>query len=257
MRWSRHRSGFPALTADTDVLDTDLLRPLIDEHLAAGRPAGWFEPAYGRAVAQRRRLPWQEGAPHPWVQSWLADPVHRPPGRRALLLGCGDGEDTTPLLAAGLEVTALDIAPTALAWARARAHARGEDGAVRWVEADLLDVPSELAGAFDLVVEVHTVPWLPGVVRDAAMAAVGGLLAVGGVALVITAVTPGEEHRAAAAGPPWSQAPSELAAYRAGGLVRLALEHPPALDGAALEVRMTWQRAAGAPVVTPGALPIH
>jgi hypothetical protein len=44
-------------------------------------------------------------------------------------------------------------------------------------------------------------------------------------------------------GPPWPQAPSELAAYRAAGLVRLALDHPPP-DPTVRELpaRVTFQR---------------
>ena len=86
-------------------------RALAEQHLSAGRPYGWFEPAYVAAVAGGQRLPWQESAAHPWLAAWLERPVHVPPGPRALVVGCGVGEDVTPLLARGYQVTALDIAP--------------------------------------------------------------------------------------------------------------------------------------------------
>lgn len=235
-------SRFPALAESAPVLDPARLEVLIEEHLAAGRPTGWFEPAYAAAVADGARLPWQETGAHPWVASWLGAPVLRPPGRRALVVGCGTGAEVRLLVERGFEVVGIDVAPTALAWAREglRGLTRSRRRAITLLEADLLTVDPVQLGRFDLVVEVHTVPWLPGVVQDAAMAAIGPLVAPGGVAVTITELrTEGEQERP---GPPWPQAPSALAAYRAGGLVRLALEHPPAAGGTSTEARITWQR---------------
>jgi SAM-dependent methyltransferase len=60
------------------------------------------------------------------------------PGR-ALDAGCGHGSDTLWLAARGWQVTAVDFAATALAYARSTAEAIGPDVAERvdWVEADL------------------------------------------------------------------------------------------------------------------------
>ena len=60
------------------------------------------------------------------------------PGR-ALDAGCGHGSDTLWLAARGWQVTAVDFAATALAFARSTAEAMGPDVAerVEWVEADL------------------------------------------------------------------------------------------------------------------------
>src|SRR6185369_11240799 len=60
------------------------------------------------------------------------------PGR-ALDAGCGHGSETLWLAARGWQVTAVDFAATALAYARSRAEAMGPDVAGRseWVEADL------------------------------------------------------------------------------------------------------------------------
>ncbi|MFI5101404.1 MAG: class I SAM-dependent methyltransferase [Actinomycetes bacterium] len=60
------------------------------------------------------------------------------PGR-ALDAGCGHGSDTLWLAARGWQVTAVDFAATALAYARATAETMGPDIADRigWIEADL------------------------------------------------------------------------------------------------------------------------
>jgi SAM-dependent methyltransferase len=222
---------------------------LVDEHLAAGRPTGWFEPLYAAARGELAAVPWAAGAPHPYLVDWLADPVASPPGRRAVVVGCGLGDDAALLADRGFEVTAFDVSSTAVAWAARRHRRRGID----WRTADLLSLPDDLVGRFDLVVEVRTVQSLPGVVRDAAMHAVGTLAAPGGVVLAVTLVASDLEVARRHVGPPWAQAPSELAAYRASGLVRLALEHPDAGDDGTMEVRLTLQRPTG---TTPASLPI-
>jgi SAM-dependent methyltransferase len=213
------------------------VRDLVEEHLGAGRPTGWFDPVYAAAGGDAAAVPWGGESAHPYVVDWLADPVVRPPGRRAVVVGCGLGGDAAALQAAGYDVTAFDVAPTAVAWARRRLPA-----GVRVLEADLLDLPDDLTGRFDLVVEVRTVQSLPGVVRDAAMHAVASLAGPSGVVLAVTLLATSAEAAARADGPPWPQAPSELAAYLAGGLRRVALEHPDLAGDPALDVRCTFVR---------------
>ena len=74
------------------------------------------------------------------------------PGR-ALDAGCGHGSDTLWLAARGWQVTAVDFAATALAYARSTAEAMGPDVAERidWVEADLATWTPR-RDAYDLVV---------------------------------------------------------------------------------------------------------
>ncbi|GGI08887.1 class I SAM-dependent methyltransferase [Egicoccus halophilus] len=224
---------------------------LVAEHLEAGRPTGWFEPLYAGADRDPDAVPWAQQTPHPYVVDWLDDPVVTPPGRRAVVVGCGLGDDAAELARRDFDVVAFDVAPSAVAWAQRRFRRSPVD----WRVVDLLELPDELVGAFGLVVEVRTVQSLPGVVRDAAMHAVGRLAAPGGVVLAVSLVASSNEVSRTWQGPPWAQAPSELAAYRAAGLERLALEHPDPDEHGAMEVRLTLQRPAGS--VPPGAgLPI-
>jgi SAM-dependent methyltransferase len=66
---------------------------------------------------------------------------------RVIELGCGLGNDARFLAAQGFDVTAVDIAPTAIA--RAEEMARKEGLNVRWLVADVLRMPD--LGTFDLV----------------------------------------------------------------------------------------------------------
>ena len=211
---------------------------LVEHHLAVGEPSGWFEPLYAGAGHRTGRLPWHVDGPHPYVVDWLDEPVAASPGGRAVVVGCGLGDDAAHLAERGMRVSAFDVAPSAVRRARRR-HRRSEVG---WHVADLLALDEDWRGAFDLVVEVHTVPWLPGVVRDAAMQAIGSLVAPGGVVLAVTLLAAEQTAVDAAAGPPWPQAPAELAAYRAAGLERVALEHADPDEQGLLEARLTWRR---------------
>lgn len=213
------------------------VRRLVEEHLGAGRPTGWFEPVYAGARGRSAAVPWGGEDAHPYVTDWLDEPVQPPPGRRAVVVGCGLGADAQAVHDHGYEVTAFDVAPTAVEWARRRLP-----DAVDLRVADLLDLPDDLVGAFDLVVEVRTVQSLPGVVRDAAMHAVASLAAEGGVVVAVTLLATSAEAAATWQGPPWAQAPSELAAYVAGGLRRVALEHPDPAGEPAIDVRVTLVR---------------
>lgn len=199
---------------------------------------------------------------------WLDEPVVAPPGPRAVVVGCGLGDDAAELARRGFEVVAFDVSEAAIDWARERVGADGID----WHTADLLALPDEWHQAFDLVVEVRTVQSLPGVVRDAAMQAIGSLVAPGGVAVAVTLVATDADTARNWSGPPWAQAPSELAAYRAAGLDRVALEHPDPQGQPAMEVRLTLTRPAsgqaaandllgglqqgGGDLGTPGGLPL-
>ncbi len=69
---------------------------------------------------------------------------------RALDIGCGTGDNAIALANAGFDVTAVDIAPTAIA--RARAKAEAADITVDWRCADLLG-DHGLSGPFDLLAD--------------------------------------------------------------------------------------------------------
>jgi SAM-dependent methyltransferase len=66
---------------------------------------------------------------------------------RVIELGCGSGTNAVYLARLGFEVTAIDVAPTALGIAEAKASEAGVR--VRWLLADVLNLPE--LGTFDLI----------------------------------------------------------------------------------------------------------
>lgn len=59
-----------------------------------------------------KSIPWDRGAVSPALLGWIEDGA-LPPGR-VLIPGCGRGHEAVELARRGFQVTALDIAPTAL-----------------------------------------------------------------------------------------------------------------------------------------------
>ena len=191
---------------------------------------GWFEPLYRAAEAGEATVPWDDHAASPLLVSWAASRGLRGDGRRAIVVGCGLGDDAEHVASLGFRTLAFDIAPTAIAGARRRFPG----SAVEYVVADLLELPAEWRFAFDLVVEHITVQALPESVRAAAIAAVAGLVAPGGTLLVISGARSEGER---ADGPPWPLVRAEVESFATGGVEVVAIEEVAAGTG------RPWSRA--------------
>jgi SAM-dependent methyltransferase len=100
-------------------------RPPPSRERKSGRP---WEASYLEGPA-----PWDIGRPQPAVERLAAEGRFDEP---VLDVGCGTGENTLYLAGRGLGVLGVDIAPTALALARAKAQSRGVPA--RFAPADAL-----------------------------------------------------------------------------------------------------------------------
>lgn len=197
-----------------------------------------FDDFYRDADGDAACIPWERGGVHAYVQSWLDQPGLDVAGVDAVVVGCGLGHEAADLAARGCRVTAFDISPTAIDWAR-RNH---PDAGVDWRVADLLELPHNLVAGFGLVVEVRTVQSLPPRRRDAAMTAVASLVARGGWLLATALLATSDEVARTWQGPPHALAPSDLATYAAAGLTRVSIDHPKGSGDAAMEIRLVMQR---------------
>jgi SAM-dependent methyltransferase len=199
------------------MADRDAVRALAERHIAAGDPTGWFEALYASAGQDTSAIPWADRGPNPNLVQWL-DRNSPPAGTRALVVGCGLGDDAEELARRALSVTAFDVAPSAVRWCGRRFPHSG----VSYVVADLLDPPAAWRGAFEFVLESYTLQALPAPTRHAAMAKLATLVAPGGTLLVICRAR--EPHNPAGAAP-WPLTRDELhALVSEGSLVETTFE---------------------------------
>jgi len=151
---------------------------------------------------------WDKGAPSPAMKQYLE---RHPVRGRALLPGCGRGHEVALAVEHGLDATGLDIAPTAIAEARALYPQLAE----RFVTGDLFNPPPEMRNAFDMVLEHTCMSGLPPALRADYRRGIdltlrrGGLLI--GVWYINPALDPGEE------GPPFPFSVPDLTALFAEG----------------------------------------
>jgi SAM-dependent methyltransferase len=180
-------------------------RDLAQQFLAAGDPTGWFEALYASAGGDASAIPWGDLRPNPNLTQWLdAHPL--PPGLRAMVVGCGLGDDAQELARRGMKVTAFDVAPTAIEWCRRRFG----DTAVTYVVGDVLAPPAAWRGAFDFVLESYTLQALPPGPRAKAARNVADFLAPSGRLLVICrGRNPGDAEGSL----PWPLTRGELAKF--------------------------------------------
>ncbi len=184
---------------------------LISDSLKRRDPTGWFEQLYAGAEQDGDRVPWARMQPDPDLSRWLHANRVEGQGRRAIVIGCGLGDDAKALHDAGFRVTAFDISPTAIDWATQRFADSGIDFQV----ADLFALPAEWRGAFDLVFENRTIQALPWDMTEAAVRGIADCVAPGGdLLLTCRGREPHEDRR----GIPWPLSREELALFAQHGL---------------------------------------
>jgi SAM-dependent methyltransferase len=184
-------------------------------------PTGWFEPLYAAAERGEREVPWDRDEPRDLLVEWASGRGLDGSGLGALVVGCGFGADAEYLSSLGFDVTAFDVAPTAVRGAQERHPGSSVD----YVVANLLDPPRAWAEAFAFVFEALTVQSLPQSVRSHAIARVGAFVAPRGTLLVVAAAR--DEADGAVEGPPWPLTRAEVDSFARGGLEAARVEALP------------------------------
>jgi SAM-dependent methyltransferase len=185
-----------------------------------GDPTAWFDDLYTAAGDGRAVVPWDRPTANPLLVEWV-EREGPPTSARTIVVGAGYGRDAEYLASLGYPTTAFDISPAAVAQTRAR-H---PDSTVGYQVADLLALPRGWLSGFDLVVESMNVQALPEPARGDAIRGVTGLVAPGGILVVIAFGSDGTAaERDAAAGPPWPLVRSEIDAFAGEGVDLVAVE---------------------------------
>lgn len=143
-------------------------------------PLGWFDSIYSDAEGDHNAVFWADLAPSPYLVKWLQNNPIEDKNKKAIAIGCGVGDDAEVMAAYGYEVTAFDIAPTAIDLCKNRY----KESNVHYLVADLFEYPEEWIEGYDLVYECNTIQVLPGKYRKQAMDAMVSLMAKGSTLLV-------------------------------------------------------------------------
>lgn len=168
-------------TKETKELAREKIRQIAAEFQDRGDHLGWFDAVYSEAHGDIENIPWADLEPNRFFKSWVEERGIKGNGRKALVVGCGLGDDARYLADLGFEVTAFDISPTAIEWAKKL----NVDGKIQFETADLFQPFRGWLGVFDFVLEIYTIQPLPMQLRSKAIDAVASFVAPGGELVVV------------------------------------------------------------------------
>lgn len=130
---------------------------------------------------------------------------------RALVIGCGLGDDADALAKMGYDVDAIDISQTAIGIAKERFTISGIDFRVE----DIFNLPVSMSGLYDFIFESRTIQSLDPKFRDELIEIIAGLLAKDGELLVHSNI---QDENEKYGGPPWPLYRRELLVFEKHGL---------------------------------------
>ncbi|MHB9864169.1 class I SAM-dependent methyltransferase [Streptomyces sp. YIM S03343] len=147
-----------------------------DAHRWSADAGDWWDRFY---ADRERPVPFFAAKPDESLVAYGERGLLRP--GRALDLGCGPGRNALHLASLGFTVDAVDLSPTAIAWAGERAREAGAE--VRFLRGDAFALAraGELDGPYDLVYDSGCFHHLPPHRRISYLALLDELLAPGGL----------------------------------------------------------------------------
>ncbi len=205
--------------------ETDEIREnaekLANSFIEKGDACGWFEALYTEAAGDHEHIPWADLEPNRFLVEWEKTKNLKGNGRKALVVGCGLGDDAKFLYERGFDVTAFDVSEKAIEWAK-KIHA---GTGIKFYVADLFNPPQDWHRAFDFVLEVYTIQALPLNLREKTIDAISGFVAENGELIVVQRFRENDEI---AEGLPWALSPNDLKRFEENGL---KLENFSEFDG--------------------------
>jgi len=137
--------------------------------------------------------------------------------KKALVIGCGLGDDALILEKHGYEVEALDISPSAIALAKKR-HPNSK---VDFHVGDIYNMPESSIGKYDFVYEGLTIQSLPPADREKLVGIIVSLVAHDGELLVYAHTQDDADDYG---GPPWPLYEDEFMLFEKEGLEKVSTD---------------------------------
>lgn len=177
----------------------------------------FFESMYENADHDNlSAIPWATLAPNVYLEQYLSlgGPVS---GKKALVIGCGLGDDALILEKYGYDVEAFDISPSAIALAKKR-HPESH---VDFHVGDIYDMPGSSVGKYDFVYEGLTIQSLPPADRKKLVGIIASLVSEHGELLVYANTQNDTDNYG---GPPWPLYDDEFILFEKEGLKQISVE---------------------------------
>lgn len=173
----------------------------------------WFNELYKKCGRDDSQVPWATMSSHKFLDEYIeSNTAHG----KALVVGCGLGDDAMALHKAGYDVTAIDISESAIEWCEERFMEHEHD--VKFRVHDIFEMPEEMMESFDFIFESRTIQSLPLAFRNRIIGAISALAKKDGKILVVAnGKLEGEEIQ----GPPWPLERNEVRLFENHGMREL------------------------------------
>jgi 2-polyprenyl-3-methyl-5-hydroxy-6-metoxy-1,4-benzoquinol methylase len=198
---------------------------------AHNQASAWFNDLYSEHKDNHDKIPWAKLEVNPLLKSYLNETeVHQ---GKALVIGCGLGDDARALELAGYDVLAIDVSEKALELA----GERFPDSKIIFEKQDIFDMPKKYHEHFDFVFEAFTIQSLPVEFRENMIKAVADTIAPNGKLLLVA-----HKKKLTLSGPPWPLKKDEVDLFK-NHLTEVIFELHPSKTLFALEqFRVLYQR---------------
>lgn len=160
----------------------------------------FFDNIYKNSGGDGANVPWATLEANKYLLEYLGQNTV---GGKAIVIGCGLGDDAVALEKAGFDVTAIDVSQTAIDWCRERFS----NCEVNFQIQDIFELPQDMIGAYDFIFESRTIQSLALEYRNKIIGAISSLMAPDAKALV---VADGKQDHEKHDGPPWPLTVNEL-----------------------------------------------
>ncbi len=175
------------------------------------KASAWFNDLYKKNKNTQENIPWARLTTNPLLENYLlTSEEHK---GKALVIGCGLGDDAIALEKAGFDVIAIDVSQAALDLARERFP----QSKVEFIKQDIFDMPKMYYEYFDFVFESSTIQSLPIEFRERMIKAIANCVAKNAHLLLIAYK---KENKFT--GPPWPLTIDEVNLFQKYGLKELS-----------------------------------
>lgn len=164
------------------MIEFDLIKykQMVKTHHENDEPSAWCDSIYTNAQGDYKAVFWADLEPSPYLVQWLENNKKDLKNKKAIVIGCGVGDDAQAISDYGYDVIAFDISPEAINLCKKRYP----NTKVTYLVADLFDYDKKWLENFDLVYECNTIQILPGKYRIKARKAISNLVSKNAYALV-------------------------------------------------------------------------